>query len=360
MSATDPVTFGIIGGGWRAEFFLRIAQALPDRFRVGGMVVRDVGKGQALEAAWGVHTYRTPGELLAAMPLAFTVLSVPVAVAPQLLEELAQRQMPTLTETPPARDLAGLQAVYRLVEQGARVQVAEQFLFQPLHAARLALVQSGRLGAISQVQVSVAHGYHGLSILRHMLGVGFAPVTITAREFRSALLAGPTRQGPPSAEQLAPSRQLLAWLDFGDKLGIFDFAGEMYFSWIRSQRLLVRGERGEINNAQVRYLQDFGTPISFDLRRQDAGEEGNLEGYFHRGILGGSEWLYRNPFAPARLTDEEVAIATALAKMADYVNGGPDCYSLAEAAQDQYLALSIEQAITSGAAVRTTPQPWQP
>ena len=185
-------------------------------------------------------------------------------------------------------------------------------------------------------------------------------MTITAREFRSELLAGPTRQGPPSAEQMTPSRQLLAWLDFGDKLGVFDFAGEMYFSWIRSQRLLVRGDRGEINNAQVRYLHDHATPISFDLRRQDAGEEGNLEGYFHRGILGGSDWLYRNPFAPARLTDEEIAIATALARVDAYVNGMSDCYSLADAAQDQYLALSIEQAITSGATVRTTPQPWQP
>ncbi|AIQ11544.1 hypothetical protein [Paenibacillus durus] len=28
----DKVEFGLIGGGWRAEFFLRIAEALPERY----------------------------------------------------------------------------------------------------------------------------------------------------------------------------------------------------------------------------------------------------------------------------------------------------------------------------------------
>ena len=35
-----PLTIGIVGGAWRAEFFFRIAQALPDRFRIVGCVAR--------------------------------------------------------------------------------------------------------------------------------------------------------------------------------------------------------------------------------------------------------------------------------------------------------------------------------
>ena len=35
------IEFGIIGGGWRSEFYLRIARALPERFHVDGMLVRD-------------------------------------------------------------------------------------------------------------------------------------------------------------------------------------------------------------------------------------------------------------------------------------------------------------------------------
>ena len=57
----NPIIFGIIGGGWRAEFFLRIARSLPERFRVAGMLVRDAAKGARLEAAFGVPTVRAPG-----------------------------------------------------------------------------------------------------------------------------------------------------------------------------------------------------------------------------------------------------------------------------------------------------------
>ena len=56
------------------------------------------------------------------------------------------------------------------------MQVAEQYAFQPLHAARLAFIRAGKLGEISQVQVSVAHGYHGISLIRKFLGIGYENV----------------------------------------------------------------------------------------------------------------------------------------------------------------------------------------
>ena len=109
------------------------------------------------------------------------------------------------------------------------------------------------------------------------------------------------------------------------KLGIYDFTGEQYFSWICSSRVLVCGERGEINNT-TKYLKDFKTPIEFELRRQNAGENGNLEGLYFKGVLAGEEWIYKNPFIPARLTDDEIAVATSLKKMAEYVQTGKSFY----------------------------------
>jgi hypothetical protein len=60
-----PIEFAIVGAGWRAEFFLRIARTLPDRFRIAGMAVRNGEKGKAVEAAWGVSTFRDIDGLLA-------------------------------------------------------------------------------------------------------------------------------------------------------------------------------------------------------------------------------------------------------------------------------------------------------
>ena len=38
-----PTPFAIAGGGWRAAFFLRIAAAMPERFRVTGVAA---GEGE--------------------------------------------------------------------------------------------------------------------------------------------------------------------------------------------------------------------------------------------------------------------------------------------------------------------------
>jgi len=357
-SIVDQIGFGIIGGGWRAGFYLRIARELPSRFRVGGLLVRDEGKGRVLEEVWGVNTYRTLDELLAVPRLDFVVVSVPWPVTPAMLRELARRGVPALSETSPAPDLEGLVALHELTEQGARIQVAEQYQFQPLHAARLHVARSGKLGTVTQAQVSAAHGYHGMSLVRGLLGVEFEEATIWAREFTSPIVAGPDRTGPPTAEKVTRSRQVIAYLDFGGRLGVYDFTGDQYFSWIRSPRVLVSGERGEINNVEVRYLRDFRTPVYLKLRRVDAGQDGNLEGYYHKGILADAEWVYRNPFVPSRLTDDEIAVATCLDRMAEYVRGGPSFYGLAEASQDHYLSLMTAQAVESGGSVLARRQPW--
>lgn len=352
-----PTAFAIIGGGWRTEFFMRAAQALPEQFRVAGVLVRNVEKAQRFTQTWNVPTHQSLDDLLRARP-GFVVVSVPWPVAPQLLQELAERNVPALCETPPAPDLDGLAALQPLVQQGARIQVAEQYIFQPLHAARLAFVRSGKLGAVTQAQVSAAHGYHGISLMRHFLDVQFEPATITAMQSADPLIAGPDRNGPPSEERLNSAKQTIAWFEFDGKLGVFDFNDAQYFSWVRSARLLMRGERGEISNQDVRYLLDFRTPIHLELMRHDTGHNGNLEGYYHVGITAGAEWLYRNPFAPARLTDDEIAVATCMANMAAYVEGGPDFYSLEHAAQDHYLNLMMQQAAATRQPVRTT-HVWQ-
>jgi hypothetical protein len=172
-------------------------------------------------------------------------------------------------------------------------------------------------------------------------------------------VAGPDRWGVlPEQERIASSRQVIATLDFGGKLGVYDFTGDQYFSWVRAPRVLVRGERGEIAGDTLRYLVDHRTPVEITLRRVNAGENGNLEGYYLKGILAGDEWVYRNPFAPARLTDDEIAVGTCLERMAAYAVGGPAFYGLSQGSQDHYLGLMIAEAVQSGGPVVATRQPW--
>ena len=355
MSAT---TFSIIGGGWRTEFFMRIAAALPERFRVGGVLVRDPIKARAFASRWRVPVFGTLDELLRGIDGKFVVTSVPSEVNVVLLRELTQRDMPVLSETPAAHDVETLAAVGALTKEGARIQIAEQCHLRPVHAARIALARSGLLGRVTQAQVSVAHGYHGISIIRRLLDIGFEDAAITAKRFESPMVEGPGREGPLSEERVVSSAQDLAWFEFGDRLGVFDFTGRQYFSRILSSRVMVRGDRGEINDEHVRYLKDFRTPVHLQLRRVSAGEDDNLEDPYLRGILAGDSWVYENPFAPGCLSDDEIAIAVCLEKMAAYVDGGPDFYSLAEGCQDTYLSLLLSRAIETGERIVSERQPW--
>jgi hypothetical protein len=353
-----PITFGIIGGGWRAEFFFRIAQAMPERFRIAGCVARTASTRARVKAGWNIPVFEDIDALLKECP-EFVVTSVPRAVSGPLLVELASRNMPVLAETPPASDLEGLIELWKNLPDDARVQIAEQYPFQPLNAARLAFVRSGRLGDIHQVQISIAHGYHGMVLIRRFLGIGYENAIISAFAVKSPLIAGPGRSGPPLEEKKVESLQVIARLQFGDQLAIFDFASDQYFSWIRSNRLLVRGERGEINNLAASYLADFRTPVRVRFERSDAGQAGNLEGYYHQGYSAGEAQWYQNPFAPSRLSDDEIAIATCLSSMAVYLKTGHSFYSLAEASQDHYLSLLIDEAVKTGKTVESSRQLWQ-
>jgi hypothetical protein len=59
-------SFAIVGAGWRAAFFLRIARALPGQYAVTGMVVRDPERAQQMTVAWGVPARPSLHALLAA------------------------------------------------------------------------------------------------------------------------------------------------------------------------------------------------------------------------------------------------------------------------------------------------------
>ncbi len=352
-----PVPIAIMGAGWRAEFYIRIARELPGHFRITGVMTRDPARVARMTDEMHVPVRSTLEELVADGP-AFVVVSVDRQATPRALREVVGLGISALVETPPAADLDALAQLSDVAASDARIQVAEQYQFQPNHAARLAVVGSGLLGRVTQAQLSVAHDYHGIDLMRRYLGVGFGDVTITARRFVAPLVGGPDRSGPPADERITESEQVIAWFDFGDRLGVYDYTLDQYFSWVRAPRLLLRGERGEIQNGTVRVLRDALTPVTMELVRRDAGQDGNLEGLYHAGITAGDAWVYRNPFVPGRLTDDEIAVATCLQRMAEYAEGGPGFCTLAEAAWDHELSLRMLDAATSGEPVRVSGAAW--
>lgn len=88
-------------------------------------------------------------------------------------EKAMEQGIPVLCETPPAATVEELQAWYQAKEKyNGKVQVAEQYCFQPYYQALIHMIDQGKLGTISNLDISQAHDYHGMSVMRRLLGTG--------------------------------------------------------------------------------------------------------------------------------------------------------------------------------------------
>ncbi|MEU1533970.1 Gfo/Idh/MocA family protein [Streptomyces fagopyri] len=363
--STTPIRFGIVGSGWRAEFFARLARALPERLAVAGVVTRSAERVAQVEAEWGVPAFRTVSELCAAEP-EFVIPSVPWEITPQVVRELVAHEVPVLAETPPAPDVRGLQELWDAVGGATRagggglVQVAEQYTLMAGHAARLALVRDGVIGTVTSVHVSSTHMYHAMSLIRRLLGVADGPVTVTARAF-TAPLADPLSPGGWS-DDLTPKDAVntLALLDFGEgRTGLYDFTDNQWWNPLRARRIVVRGSLGEIVDDTVVRMADPRTPVESSLTRRRTGTDLNLEGAEVHHISFDGRVVWRNDYVGASLSEDDLAVVDLLCRTGAWVrDAGPEPYPLAEGCQDHLLALAIEESARTGAPVTTAVQAW--
>ena len=354
---TRPVSIGLIGAGWRAEYFLRIARELPERFEIARVLVRGAASASAVHERWSVPAGTDLAEFLRGS-YDYVIVSTPAEAAADLVAALVRSGVPVLAETPPAANTDALLALHSRVG-GAGVQVAEQYHLQPHHAARLRVAASGTIGEVTGTRVSAAHGYHGLSLARLALGAGFEPVRITAQTVDDRVVSARGREG--WAHELLEVRnpRTVALLRFeSGGTAVFDFAEEQYFSPVRGREFSLRGTRGEIDNDRVDWMAAAGSAVHSRLERESTGIDGDLDGSHLRRIVLNEGTVWENRFAPARLGDDELAVAELMHRMAVFVDGGDAVYSLAEASHDQYLALLVEEAAAGGAEVVSRPMPW--
>ncbi len=340
---------GFIGNGWRANGYWRVIHQVPEKFEISGVLFRSAEKAAAYNARHPGRAFTDMDEFLRQdHDMVFILL--PRGVVLPYIEKCLAAGFPLLVETPPADGVEQLRAVWALQKQyNAKIQVAEQYFLQPYHKAVRALVDRGVLGEVSNLRIAMAHDYHGISVMRRLLGVGDRPCVITAQRFSFPVLRHCGREGLTRGADVIrdDSRKVATFAFEGGKVGFFDFADEQYFNYFRGRHLNVQGTHGEINDYDVAYWNG-DLPITGRLARQDMGKDSNLEGYFHRGFTWNGGLIYENPFAPfveARLTDDEIAMGSLLLGMERLIQTGEEIYPLKEALQDTYLYLMMDESI---------------
>ena len=354
---------GFIGNGWRTQGYWRIVRQVPEKFEISGVLFRNAEKAAAFEAQNPGRAY-TDIDAFLKQDHDMIFILLPRSVVLPYIEKCLAAGFPLLVETPPADGIDQLTEVWELQKKyGAKIQVAEQYFLQPYHKAVRALVDEGVLGEVSNLRIAMAHDYHGISVMRRLLGAGDKPCVITAQRFSFPVLRHCDRRGlARGADTIRNDGRKVATFAFEDgKVGFFDFADEQYFNYFRSRHINIQGTHGEINDYDVAYWND-GLPITARLERQDMGKDSNLEGYFHRGFTWNGRFIYESPFSPyveARLTDDEIGMGSLLLGMERLIQTGEEIYPLKEALQDTYLYLMMDEAIRTGRPVQTTKQPWQ-
>jgi predicted dehydrogenase len=345
-------TFVTIGAGWRAEFFWRLAAGLPD-VECAGAVVRT-------DRPAPVPTFTSLDDCLRDVRPDFVVTAVPWPVTPELVIDLVARGVRVLAETPPAPDLPGLRSLWAEVGGSDLVQVAEQYLLMPSHAARAALVRSGAIGRPTQVQVSSTHQYHAVALMRGLLGVGRGPVTVRAAQTTAPLVDPMTRDGWTDDPEPKSAVTTIATIDFGDGCsGVYDFTDNQWHNQLRFRRIVVRGTHGELSDDEVVRLVAPRTIVRTPIVRRQTGYDLDLDGFETDHLTFGSDVLFRNPYLGQRWNDEEVAIAALLDATSRWArDGGPPPYPLADGIHDHAVALAVDESVASGSAVTTTTEPW--
>ena len=314
------IKFGIIGAGWRSEFYLRIAMLVPDVFSVSGIYIRNPDKREEFKKKYNVSIFGTLDELLKT-DFDFIVSCVNKDSICQTAGLLSGKGIPVLTETPVSTD--GLTG---------KIQVAEQFHLMPRNQAYKSIIDSGLIGEVQQVQVSCCHDYHAASLIRFFLEITDQIPEKTTITLKDNLIRYNSRAGIIDPTPVS-SQQKITVFNFGDKSAIYDFNFEQYFSEIRTARIVIRGSKGEIVDNKCTYLEN-NTVHSFEIVRNCNGSYENLNGFSLVNITCNGKVVYVNPFKDARLSDEEIAIATCLVKMKKYVDGGAEFYSPQSAFKD--------------------------
>lgn len=230
----------------------------------------------------------------------------------------------------------------------------------PLYASWYKVICDGKLGELQNINISSLHGYHGASIIRQFLNVGFGNLKLYGKRYWFDVTETYGRDGMVFDREVVKCSRDRVTMEFDNgKTAFFDFSDPaQYHSFIRTRQLTVQGTRGEIDDLTIRYLNEQNVPVTQTLNRIDLGVYGNQE-WSHYGVMLGEEFLFKTPFKNARFNDDEIAVGSCLMKMHEYVKTGKEFYGLADALQDMYICLKMEEAYANPLKViETETQPW--
>lgn len=358
MSDKRPLTFVVIGSGWRSLFFVRIAKKYPREFTLKYMLCRTQEKADKMASEYDIPVTTSVEACEEAKP-DFVVVAVSKGSLCSETKKWAQKGFAVLCETPAACTVEELKELWALKQKGARIQVAEQYHRYPSMAAGLQAISEGKLHEPHAVSLSMAHDYHGVSLIRRMLQpvdpIGLRLEWLRGEQYTFPVTETDSRYGDIIDGRVKESTRNVISMGFsGGKTAFYDFDGTLYHSYIRSRHVNVQGRDGEWNDTLLRYVDEEHRPHMEELRLLLKEEYASLNTDKLRDQC--SQWL---PYFPMSDEEDEYAIATMMFDMREYIEGGREVYPQAEALEDAYIYLLMQEAVARpGEKILPERMPW--
>ena len=357
--------FVLIGSGWRAMYYARIAKALPNRFACLGILCRSQEKKERMEQE-GIHAVMTREECLALKP-DFAVIAVDKPHMSETAMEWSE-YLPVLMETPAATDFETLAKMRELLSSDRKIAVAEQYRLYATHSARMRVLSEVMPYGGDYLYLSEAHEYHGASLMRQYIGgMDIMPFQVSAKSWEFLTAETLSRYERFTDGRMEMKKRTLAVFEFSDfSTCVYDFDSEQYRSPIRHNLFKLQGVRGEMIDNTVRWLDQNNRPrcetmqVKTRLVKTDNPNPNFSEFREITGITFEGREVYVPPFGECGLSEDETAIALLLEGMEEYVRGtGPNPYPLKEALIDSYMAICMQEALKSRKTVHSDGFLWQ-
>ena len=339
------LSYVIVGSGYRAEYFGRVAARYPELFRAK-FLCRSVEQAERMTLHTGIEATVSQAECLDWKP-DFAVVAVDRGHVAEVAEEWIRMGFPVVTETPVGDTVEKLARLQRWADQGARIVCCEQYHRYPILAAGLKAIREGLIGEPSSLYISLLHDYHAASLIRLALQVPpDEPYTVCGTRMQSPAAETDSRYGAFYDGRTASVQRDLMLVSFASgKEALYDFCPVQYRSFIRSRHLTVRGSRGEWSDTQLLWLDGNNEPQRTALLPDLPGKYRCLD----TQALRDRRRNWSAELAPDTVQDE-FAIASILLDMEAYLAGGPSPYPLDEAMADARFWLTLQEA--AGAPLR--------
>lgn len=360
-----PLSFVIVGSGWRAMFFVRVAKRYPELFHLNYLLCRSEEKAERLRREEDIPVTTSVQACEDTHP-DFIVIAVSWDAAFDLTKEWLKKGYPVLEETPAATTEEQLEELWELHRRGARIQIAEQYLRYPLLASGLRVIRQGLLGEPHVVDLSLVHEYHAASLIRNMLNLGLncqenlknglPAFKLWGRQYAFPVAETDSRQGPVTDGSVKRQTRTRVTIEFeGGKMAFYDFSDVQYHTFIRARHINVQGVKGEWNDTFLRYVDDSFHPVQKKLKPELDLAYPDLETDELRELS--SVW---KPEVHMENWQDEYAIATMMLDMRELIETGCGGYPLAEALEDTYMWMLMKKVVqTPGRIIESRSHSWQ-